>query len=123
MTPLERASTAAAEAAALRAPGEAAVGAARGPEAAWRATRGQDGILDPSSERGQRAVVGRERERSVARVPARLVHLQALEREDPALGDAERHGPGHPAVERVGRQTLETIALGALEEFLEAPDV
>src|SRR2546427_6840856 len=77
---------------ASRAPAGSA--AARGESA--RATREaarparQDRLRRGPSEEREPGLIAVERERCGARVPAREVHLDAVEVEDPALGDAER---------------------------------
>src|SRR3989454_7371437 len=81
----------------------------------------EDRLLRPLRERAE--IVGEARQREVAAtlVPGRRGDLDALEVEDPALGDAERDRPRQPPVQRVGRQPLEAVLLGPLEELLEAP--
>src|SRR5262249_48951528 len=53
----------------------------------------------------------RQREIAAAHVPGRPRDPQALEVEDPALGDAERDRPREPSIEGVGRHPLEAILL------------
>src|SRR5262249_94624 len=65
----------------------------------------------------------RQREIAAAHVPGRPRDPQALEVEDPALGDAERDRPRQPSIEGVGRHPLEMILLRAFEELLEAAHV
>src|SRR2546428_4621781 len=81
----------------------------------------EDRFLRPLRERAE--IVGEARQREVAAtlVPGRRGDLDALEVEDPALGDAQRDRPRQPPVQRVGRQPLEAVLLGPLEELLEAP--
>src|SRR2546427_7212094 len=50
----------------------------------------QDRLRRGPSEEREPGLIAVERERCGARVPAREVHLDAVEVEDPALGDAER---------------------------------
>src|SRR2546426_3910723 len=83
---------------------------------------GQDGLFGALPEGRDRTVVPGEREALPAFEPARLVHHEAVPVEDPTLRHAQSHGPGKPSVQRVRRQALEPVLLGALEELLEAPD-
>src|SRR5437879_4402198 len=92
---------------------------ARATREAARSAR-QDCLRRGPSEEREPGVIAVERERCGARVPAREVHLDAVEAEDPALGDAERDRPRQEPMERVGWHALEPVLLGALEELLEA---
>src|SRR5947208_14417883 len=80
----------------------------------------QDRLRRGPSEEREPGLIAVERERCGARVPAREVHLDAVEVEDPALGDAERDRPRQEPVERVGWHALKPILLGALQELLAA---
>src|SRR2546430_8280195 len=80
----------------------------------------QDRLRRGPSEEREPGLIAVERERCGARVPAREVHLDAVEVEDPALGDAERDRPRQEPVEGVGWHALDPVLLGALEELLEA---
>src|SRR5439155_5004861 len=118
---LERSPATAARAAPRPPAGPAAPGReAAGPAGeAARAAR-EDRLRRIAPEEREPRVIAVERERCGARVPARRVHLDAVEVEDPAFGDAERDRPREEPVERVAWHALEPVLLGALEELLEA---
>src|SRR5437773_4999559 len=112
----------------LKRPAATSARAAAGPTTARREAAGptreaagagrQDRLGGGAAEEREPRVIAAERERRGARVPAGRVHLDPVEAEDPALGDAERDRPRQKPMERVERHALEPVLLGALEKFL-----